>query len=172
MTDTPEWALSDEELLAHCDWTPGRASGPGGQKRNKTHSAIDIRHRPTGITVTANEHRMQGENRKLALTRLRLALALALRREIDLETLIIPDAVREQRGKGGRLAVNPENPRYLSIIALMLDLLQSYRGQVAPAADRLEISTTNFINILHREPKLWTVAQQMRKLYNLPVLKP
>jgi hypothetical protein len=166
------WELSDEELLKQCDWYAGRASGPGGQKRNKTHSAIRLTHRPTGITVIANESRLQGENRTLAMQRLRHALALAVRREVDPETFVSPDEVIAQRGKGGKLAVNPENPRYLPIIAAMLDLLVFFRGQVSPAADRLGISTTNFINLLHRDPKLWATAQDLRKRYNLPPLKP
>ena len=170
---TPSWALSDEALWAECEWYAGRARGPGGQKRNKTHSAIDIRHTRTGITVIANEHRMQGENRRLALQRLRLALALAERQEVDLETFTVPEEVTAQRtGKGHKLAVAPDNPRYLPIIALMLDLLVVYRGQVAAAAHRLDITTTNFINLLHREPKLWTTAQGLRTRYGLPPLKP
>ncbi|MHB9026277.1 MAG: peptide chain release factor family protein [Armatimonadota bacterium] len=169
--DTPYWALNDEELLKQCDWYAGRASGPGGQKRNKTHSAIRMTHRPTGISAIANEHRLQGENRALALKRLRHALALAQRAEIDLETFTIPVEVQEQLGRKGKLAVNPDNPRYLAIISLLLDLLVTYRGQVSRAADRLGISTTNFINLLHHDPKLWTAAQELRKRYGHAPLK-
>jgi len=165
------WELSDEQLLKQCDWYAGRASGPGGQKRNKTHSAIMLTHVPTGITCIANEHRLQGENRKLAMERLRLALALAIRREIDLETFTVPEAVKQQLNRDGKLGVNESNALYLPIIATMLDLLQVYRGQVSKAADLLGITTTNFINVLHRNPKLWTAAQEMRKRFNMPPLK-
>lgn len=166
------WNLSDEELLKQCDWYAGRASGPGGQKRNKTHSAIRITHKPTGISAIANEHRLQGENRKLALERLRHMLALAMRGEIDPETFQIPEEARAQINRDGKLMVNPDNPRYLPIIAVMLDLLKYFRGHVADAAHRLGISTTNFINLLHRDPQLWTAAQELRKRYGLPPLKP
>ncbi len=165
------WELSDEQLLAQCDWYARRASGRGGQKRNKTSSAITLHHRPTGITVVATESRMQGENRALAMSRLRLALVLAVRREVDLETFAAPDELRAQQTRDGRLAVNPANPRYLPIIAAVLDLLQAYRGQVSTTADRLGISTTNLVNLLHDDPKLWTVAQAMRKRFSLPLLK-
>mgnify|MGYP001310516461 CR=1 FL=1 len=165
------WELSDEELLKECDWYAGRASGPGGQKRNKTHSAIRLIHRTTGISVIANESRLQGENRALAMQRLRHALALVLRREIDLETFTAPEAVTAQIDRKGKLHVNPSNARYLPIIATLLDLLVVYRGQVSAAADRLGITTTNFINLLHDDPKLWTTAQALRKRYGLPPLK-
>lgn len=52
-----------------------RASGPGGQHRNRRETAVRIRHRPTGVTVTATERRSQAENREIALERLHAALA-------------------------------------------------------------------------------------------------
>jgi len=165
------WELSDEQLIAQCDWYARRASGRGGQKRNKTSSAITLHHRLTDITVVATESRLQGENREVALARLRLALVLAVRREVDPETFQAPAELHEQMNREGKLKVNPRNPRYLAILATALDLLNFYRGQVSPAADRLGLTTTNFINLLEHDPKAWTAAQAMRTKYGLPVLK-
>ena len=51
-----------------------KASGPGGQHRNKRETAVRVRHLPTGITVLATEHRSQARNKALALRRLELKL--------------------------------------------------------------------------------------------------
>ena len=48
-----------------------KSSGPGGQRKNKTETAIRLTHLPTGITVIATEYRSQAQNRKLAFDRLR-----------------------------------------------------------------------------------------------------
>ena len=48
-----------------------KSSGPGGQRKNKTETAVRLRHLPSGITVTATEYRSQAQNRKQAFERLR-----------------------------------------------------------------------------------------------------
>jgi protein subunit release factor B len=48
-----------------------RSRGPGGQRKNKTETAVRLKHLPSGITVIATEHRSQVQNRNLAFLRLR-----------------------------------------------------------------------------------------------------
>ena len=67
-------------LLAECDVETYRGSGPGGQHRNKTESAVRLRHRPTGLTRVGTDTRSQIRNRALALARLWAALEARRRR--------------------------------------------------------------------------------------------
>lgn len=45
---------------------------------------MELIHGPTGLRAQASERRSQGENRAVALKRLRLELAISIRRTIDL----------------------------------------------------------------------------------------
>src|SRR5216683_38059 len=91
-------ALTDAQLLDQCSVDTYRASGPGGQKRNKTSSAVRLRHGPSGLLVIAEESRSQHENKAKALRRLRQALFLRLREELLPDSLTadkiaaLPDA--------------------------------------------------------------------------------
>src|ERR1700723_1107422 len=89
-------ALTDAQLLAQCAVAPYRASGPGGQKRNKTSSAVRLRHLPSGLIVIAEESRSQHENKAKALRRIRQALYLQLREVIAGDDLL-PERVVQRR---------------------------------------------------------------------------
>jgi len=73
-----------------------KSSGPGGQKKNKTESAVRIQHLPTGIIVTATESRSQFINRQMALNRLRERL-LALRRRRKKRIVTHPTKASQER---------------------------------------------------------------------------
>src|SRR5947208_17010528 len=111
-----EWTeLTDAQLLTQCEVDTYRASGPGGQKRNKTSSAVRIRHLPSGMIVIAEESRSQHENRARALRRLRQALFLQLREELAAESLSL-DAIakledfRAARSGDDRLHLGLKDP--------------------------------------------------------------
>jgi len=164
------WANGTEaELLADCLVDTYRASGPGGQKRNKTSSAVRLRHHPSGLIVIAEESRSQHENKAKALKRLRKALYLILREPV-------PDAPAEHPELvaaivGGRLAVNPKHPAFWPAVGRLLDLLAVVECRLSTAAEIIGTTTANLSEFLAQDPKVWREVNRLRLQYHLKPLR-
>lgn len=162
--------LSDSQLLDQCAVDTYRASGPGGQKRNKTSSAVRLRHPPSGLIVIAEESRSQHENRARALKRLRQALYLKLREALDGASLTA-DAVanfpdfQSARDGAGRLHLGRKDPRFWPAAGVVLDVLQAVEARLHDAAVTLGISTGNLVDFLQTDPKIWEQANLLRVHY-------
>lgn len=72
-------SLPDGDLWNLCESDFRRGTGNGGQKLNKTSSAVRLFHAETGITVNCMESRSQAVNRRIALKKLRLRIASRVR---------------------------------------------------------------------------------------------
>jgi hypothetical protein len=159
--------LTDAQLLEQCAVDTYRASGPGGQKRNKTSSAVRLRHPPTGLIVIAEESRSQHENRARALKRMRQALYLKLRDELP-PAVLTPEhlAARPDYGPArdgeGRLHLGRKDARFWPAVGVVLDVLHAVQGRVSDAAAALGVSTANLIDFLQVDNKVWEQANQMR----------
>ncbi|HWC28577.1 MAG TPA: peptide chain release factor-like protein [Dehalococcoidia bacterium] len=159
----------DAALLAECDVDTYRASGPGGQKRNKTESAVRLRHRPTGLSVIAEESRSQAENRVRALRRMREILAMRLRQAAPGEG--VPQTVQACLDRRGRLSVGKRDARYLPAVASVLDVLVALNGSVSETASRLGLTTGNLSSFLTDDDDLIAETNRIRAAFGLKPLR-
>jgi hypothetical protein len=155
--------------MAACELDTYRASGPGGQKRHKTSSAVRLRHKPTGLVVTAVESRSQHENRRRSLRRLRQSIALTQRNALkhDQPPGFFSAALRQDPS----LHVTPSHNDYWLIVQHVLDVLADSDVSPAQAAETLGISTGQLIRFLKTDPKLWEYAGRMRREAGLKPLR-
>lgn len=149
--------LPTDELLKQCDVKRTRASGPGGQHRNKVETAIVITHKPTGIVGQASETRQQERNRKTAVQRLRVNLALGIRVHFD-----SPSSRWIGRVKGRKISVSPEHDDYPIILAEALDCILVAKFDVVDAAKKLQVSTSQLIKLLKAEPAAFEWLNRQR----------
>jgi hypothetical protein len=169
-----EWtSLTDAQLLAQCAVDTYRASGPGGQKRNKTSSAVRLRHLPSGLLVIAEESRSQHENKARALRRIRQALYLKLRQEVDLSpaALAASPEYGPARDAEGRLHLRHKDPRFWPAAGIVLDVLEAVEARAAEAAAALGTKTANLIDFLREDDKLWQEANQLRQRFGHGLLR-
>jgi hypothetical protein len=152
--------LADEALLRDCRRDPYQASGPGGQKRNRVYSAVRLTHGPSGIAVTAAEHRSAQRNLAAALHRLRRRIALEIRPSSPLP----PPSPAET-------CLGPANPRHPRLLAAVADALHANGFQVAGAARDLGLSTGQLVRLLTRDPEAWQYVNRHRQGRGLTPLR-
>ena len=155
--------LDDEALLRLCRQETYRASGPGGQHRNKTDSAVRLTAPIGGVVALCADHRSQHRNRAEALRRLRLAIAMEMRLPV------VPESRLE--GWSGSWKLGRKDRRYAGFIAHIFDVMAHYQWAVGLSANALGISTGKLVRTLARDPQAWNAANQARSALGLVNLR-
>ena len=132
--------LDDAALSRIVKFEFARGSGNGGQKRNKTSTAVRVVLEEYGVAASDCSERSQHRNRAAALRKLRMALALQERREP-----LPPPRVR----------CAAESPEYPLFAARLLDAVAAAQGDYRQAAGKWGVSPSALLKTLRRDPALW-----------------
>ncbi len=190
--DSPVY-LAPEALERVCRMERLRRSGPGGQNRNKIETAVRFRHPATGLVGEATERRYQGENRKIALERLRIEIALTVRSPVPpslrladgalgaLENLDAhPNAASAdaraslrwfERLQGGKIRVAPTSFDYAILVSEFFDVFEANGENLPATAAALETTASQIVRFLGAVPKCLEELNDRRARRGLPRLK-
>ncbi len=159
----------EDKLLDQCHLSFSRASGPGGQNRNKVETSVQIEYLPAGITAAASERRTQNENRKIAMQRLRCKLAVEIRPTTESPASMqsaISNSVSEVWKKycrDGRVAIAEANVEWPSILAEVIGVLCSCDWSIRNAANTLGTTASQLVKLLKKHPPAFAMLNQERR---------
>jgi hypothetical protein len=156
---------SDDALIAQCAVDRYRASGPGGQHRNKTESAVRLRHRLSGVTAIGEDARSQAENKLHAVRRLRAAIALEVREPVVLDGYA-PSPRLAALVAGGTAPLGAKTRltgEYWAAVAELLDLLVAGDLEIGSTARRLGITTGALSKLLLHDEHVARVVNDLRR---------
>lgn len=142
-------SLSDERLISLCERQNYRASGPGGQKVNKTSSAFRLIFRPLDITITCQKYRSPEDNKKSALRALRKEIALCSKEPPPLNILKLCDPYL----KNG-LHIDPKNPVIPYIFAVICGYFASSSCDYRETSLKMGVSSSRLSRFLKEHKQL------------------
>ncbi len=142
----------DAVLLRDCEFIMQKGTGNGGQKINKTSSAVRLRHRPTGIAVAANEERSQAKNRHIALRKLRYEIALHVHAEPSgADFVLLPSP-------------SPANhARLILWTAALFDRLAASGFELVQTAACCGVSASQLERAMRKYPQVWRSWSETRQ---------
>jgi hypothetical protein len=164
---------SDEALIAQSEVDRYRASGPGGQHRNKTESAVRLRHRASGMTAIGEDSRSQAENKVHAVRRLRAAIALGVREPLALDGYAASPRLAAliaggTAPLGARTRLTGE---FWAAIAELLDLLVAGELEIGATAQRLGMTTGALSKLLLHDDHVARAVNDLRRARGMRPLR-
>lgn len=146
-------SFSDEALLRKCRMDIFKATGKGGQKKNKTSNAIRLTLNHLSVTATASRSRQENISKAVKKMRMEIALDLFEVEENRSGVEKLP-ATLDSYIRKGMLRINEKNPLYAMFTGIMLDIYLGNRGDIRKIAEKIETSSSQIHRFISNHPAL------------------
>ena len=140
--------MDDAAFAGFCRLDFFKATGNGGQKRNKTSSAVRVTLDEYGLAAEDCSERSQHRNRATALMKLRRKLAYSVRLKYQ---------------PFERESCSLEHADYPLFLAKLLDLLCECSWDYRIAAEKMNCSSGRMLKLICRDNELLTFYNNMRR---------
>ena len=167
----PFITLEDKAFERSCRLEFYMASGPGGQKRNRTYSAVRATHKKTALSAVAEESRSQIDNREKALRRLKKKIALHVRKDFLATGFKVHPEAAVFFLKEGIKRINSKNKLYPIYCAVLLDSIYTAKGKLSEASERLNTSTGKLNKVICSDKDIFNAVNRLRNSFGLNALK-
>ncbi|MCP4180077.1 MAG: peptide chain release factor-like protein [bacterium] len=152
------WLISEDIFfLKYCKAENFKSTGPGGQKKNKTSSAVRVTHIPTNLTATSDNYREQSINKKKAVKKLKIKIAIN---------------IRGPKVKINRPVISTSSNDYPLWIAKIFDIFNENKYDIRNTAKILELSTSKLIKLIYKDKIIWDIVNKNRVINGTYPLTP
>ena len=151
--------LDEQNFLKQCQFQAYKASGTGGQKRNKKASGIRITHTPTLITVAICQDRQQNINKIYACRLLRIKISTSINIDTIDESWVFHNHINEK------------NWNFAPTLQKIFYKLKKHNFHIKETSKNINTTQNKLIKFLSKNKQVWQIFNQERINRNLKAIK-
>ncbi len=158
--------MPDEKLLSACRVDIYKATGKGGQKKNKTSNAVRLT--LLHLSVTESKSRSKAENVRNALKKLRLSIATDyadVTNEQD-HTTPLPQEL-EAYFSSDKIRISQKNSVYPLFVAFLFDAYARHKGDWSAMSGDLGFTASQLRKFFEKTPELNRAAIGLKQFIGM-----